>query len=32
LPEEGTLIEGSEEDGYYVIEIDGISYYYELIK
>lgn len=29
LPEEGTYVEGSDADGYYVINIDGTNYYYE---
>jgi hypothetical protein len=32
LPENGTLIEGSEEDGYYVLQIDSAYYYYVLIE
>lgn len=31
LPEEGTIIEGSVSEGYYVLLIDGEYYYYKLI-
>lgn len=30
LPEEGTLIEGSIEEGYCILQIDTTTYYYEL--
>lgn len=32
LPEDGTLLAGSVAEGYYVLEIGGVKYYYELVE
>lgn len=31
LPEAGTLIEGSIAEGYCILEVDGVKYYYEMV-